>query len=185
MAVIQTLQRGEAEKIQDPGALVTRINELLSRNNETLMFVTYFLGILDLRTGEFRYTNAGHNPPCLRRRNGETEFLNSRHGPALGVVPDAEYGSEAVLLGAGDSVVLYTDGVTEAANPANEFFGAETLRRLLAARSATTPAKLGEGILRTIDQFSRGTEQADDITLVILQFNAAMGDSGAQTREVS
>lgn len=66
---------------------MSRINELLSRNNETMMFVTYFLGILDVRTGEVRYTNAGHNPPCIRRAGGALELLSTRHGPALGVVP--------------------------------------------------------------------------------------------------
>ena len=172
MAVIQTLQRGEAEKLHDPGRLVTRINELLSRNNETLMFVTYFLGILDLRSGKFQYTNAGHNPPCLRRRDGNTRYLTERHGPALGVVPDAEYSSNCIQLEAGDSVILYTDGVTEAANPSNELFGAETLQRLLASRSAAAPARLGDEILRAVEQFSRGVEQADDITLLILQFTA-------------
>lgn len=172
MAVIQTLQRGEAEKIHDPGRLVTRINELLSRNNETLMFVTYFLGILDLRSGVFQYTNAGHNPPCLRRRDGQTGLLTSRHGPALGVVPDAKYSSDSIRLEAGDCVVLYTDGVTEAANRSNELFGVETLRRLIATRPATSAAALGEDLLRTVDQFAGGAEQADDITLLILRFNA-------------
>ena len=185
MAVIQTLQRGEAEKLHDPGKLVTRINELLSRNNETMMFVTYFLGILDLRSGEFRYTNAGHNPPCLRHSTGKAEFLNERHGPALGVVPEARYGSAGVQLNPGDSIVLYTDGVTEAASPTDELFGADTLLRLLATRSAASPAKLGEGILQAVDQFSGGAEQTDDITLLILQFNAAKAVSAPRSAEVS
>lgn len=91
---------------------MSRINELLSRNNETMMFVTYFLGILDVRTGEVRYTNAGHNPPCIRRAGGALELLSTRHGPALGVVPGTVYGSGSVQLGDGDTFVLYTDGVT-------------------------------------------------------------------------
>ncbi|MBS1370820.1 MAG: SpoIIE family protein phosphatase [Lentisphaeria bacterium] len=176
MAVTQTLQRSEAEKLHDPGMLVTRINELLSRNNETLMFVTYFLGILDIRTGEVHYTNAGHNPPCVRRGNGAIELLTTRHGPALGVVPGASYSTGTIALGAGDTMVLYTDGVTEAENPAHESFGSGALLRVLAYCPGASVAKLGEEILRAVDQFAGGAEQTDDITMLILRFNAAAGE---------
>ena len=111
--------------------------------------------------------------------------MNERHGPALGVVPEARYGSAGVQLNPGDSIVLYTDGVTEAASPTDELFGADTLLRLLATRSAASPAKLGEGILQAVDQFSGGAEQTDDITLLILQFNAAKAVSAPRSAEVS
>lgn len=172
MAVTQTLQRSEAEKLREPGPLVSRINELLSRNNETMMFVTYFLGILDVRTGEVRYTNAGHNPPCIRRAGGALELLSTRHGPALGVVPGTVYGSGSVQLGDGDAFVLYTDGVTEAENPGHDPFGSGALLRVLAYCPDSSPAGLGEEILQAVDRFAGEAEQADDITLLILRFNA-------------
>ena len=173
MAVTQTLQRSEAEKLREPGPLVSRINELLSRNNETMMFVTYFLGILDVRTGEVRYTNAGHNPPCIRRAGGALELLSTRHGPALGVVPGTVYGSGSVRLGDGDTFVLYTDGVTEAENPGHDPFGSGALLRVLAYCPDSSPAGLGEEILQAVDRFAGEAEQADDITLLILRFNAS------------
>ncbi|MDR0932693.1 MAG: SpoIIE family protein phosphatase [Victivallales bacterium] len=172
MAVTQTLQRSEAEKLHDPGELVTRINELLSRNNETLMFVTYFLGILDIATGEVRYTNAGHNPPYIRRKEtGAIELLTTRHGPALGTVPDATYGTGSIKLNSGDTIILYTDGITEAENPAHELFGADALLRVLSFCSHATAVQLGEAILQAVDRFASGAEQSDDITMLILRLN--------------
>ena len=170
MAVTQTLQRSESEKQHSPGALISRINNLLVRNNDSMMFVTYFLGVLDIRTGEVEYTNAGHNPPYILQGCGELKLLNTRHGPALGVVENQEYGSSRITLEEGDALVLYTDGVVEAMNPEFHEFGAESLRQVLARDRGLEPRIIGGDIVAAVDRFADGAEQADDITLLVLKY---------------
>ncbi len=170
MAITQTLQRSEAERFCGTGELVGRINDLLVRNNDSMMFVTYFLGVLDLRNGTVEYTNAGHNPPYVLRSNGALELLTSRHGPALGIMEHFRYGSGTITLTPEDTLVLYTDGITEAMDADQHMFGVEALQRVLAGRGLnTSPTILGDEILAAVDRFSGGVEQADDITLLILR----------------
>ena len=170
MAVTQTLQRSESEKQHSPGALISRINNLLVRNNDSMMFVTYFLGVLDIRTGEVEYTNAGHNPPYILQGCGELKLLNTRHGTALGVVENQEYGSSRITLEEGDALVLYTDGVVEAMNPEFHEFGAGSLRQVLARDRGLEPRIIGGDIVAAVDRFADGAEQADDITLLVLKY---------------
>ncbi len=178
MAMTQTLQRSEVEKYHHTGKLVGRINNLLNRSNESLMFVSYFVGVLDIRTGTMEYTNAGHTPAYLVRRDGVLEQLNTRHGPVLGVMPDREYGHSTVTLRPGDLLVLYTDGVTEAMDADQREFGAEALQRVLAGTAGMAPDRVGEEILEAVAHFVGDTEQADDITALILQFKAKL-ESGS------
>lgn len=125
-----------------------------------------------MRTGEVRYTNAGHNPPCIRRAGGALELLSTRHGPALGVVPGTVYGSGSVRLGDGDTFVLYTDGVTEAENPGTTRSAPGRCCGYSRIARDSSPAGLGKEILQAVDRFAGEAEQADDITLLILRFNA-------------
>jgi len=174
MAVVQMLQRGEAEKSRDPGAIVNGINRFLSTGSTTRTSVNYLLGILDMSTGIIRYANAGLNPPCVRRVGGALELLTTRHGPALGTDSDAQYGSGSITLAAGDTLVLYTDGVTAACDSAGKAFGSEALLRVVAYRPESSPAELGEKILEVIGHFVGTQEQADDIALLILRFNGPL-----------
>ena len=171
MAVVQMLQRGEAEKSRDPGAIVNGINRFLSTGNATRASVNYLLGILDMRTGVIRYTNADLNPPCVRRAGGALELLTARHGPALGTDPGAQYASGSVTLAAGDTLVLYTDGVTTTLDSAGKVFGSDALLRVVAYRPESSPADLGARILEAIGRFAGRAEQPDDIALLILRFN--------------
>ncbi len=171
MAVTQTLQRSESARLHDPGELATRVNTLLAQNNDSLMFVTYFIGVLDLRDGTVTYCNAGHNPPYVMRSNGTLELLTTRHGPALGVVEEAKYAAGTLSLAPGDTLVLYTDGVVEALDPQQNEFGVQALQRVLARHTGATPAILGQEIVTAVDRFADGAEQADDITLLILKLH--------------
>ncbi|MPN30274.1 hypothetical protein SDC9_177737 [bioreactor metagenome] len=133
--------------------------------------MSYLLGILDIRTGEVRYTNAGHPAPCVRRSGGALELLTAKHGPPVGSASGARYGSGTVRLEKGDTLLLYTDGVTGMLNPSGTAFGSDALLRVVAYRPEASPDELGAEILDALDRFSGGREQADDLALLILRFD--------------
>ena len=170
MSAAQTLLRSEAERFSAPGELATRINTLLSCRNDALMFVAFFFGVLDLRTGRLEYCNAGHRPPCVVRNGGEPEELTAGRGPALGVMENHRYSQGATRLAAGETVVLYSDGVAEALDPEMRESGAETLRKLLERSAGSAPEAVCGEILRAANDSARGAERAGDITLLLVKF---------------
>ena len=134
------------------------------------MFVTLFLGILDTDTGELVYTNAGHNPPYLRRDDGKLERLDTRHGPVVGAMPDLTYQESQLQLHKGDIVLTYTDGVTEAMDPDGKLFSEERLKKVLHnGNGQVTMAKLVKSLVSEVKDFEKGADQADDITVLSVQ----------------
>ena len=146
---------------------VEKTNHRLSTRNDANMFVTAWIGIVDLTTGALEYVNAGHNPPLLKRAGGAVEYLTARSGPALAVMDGVPYRRQALGLAPGDGLVLYTDGVTEATDQVQALYGEDrlvkTLRGLLGAHDA---GAIIDGIVRDVDDFANGAEQSDDITLL-------------------
>ena len=166
MGIIQTLQRSECEKDLPPGELVSRINRHLAANNDSMMFVTYFLAMVDLKTGMMTYVNGGHNPPCILRADGQVSWLEECHGGPLAVFDDA-YESSRLQLNPGDGIFLYTDGVTEAMNPAREQYGDDALIALLRQYAAGhTPEEIVAFTMASVQKFADGAEQSDDITML-------------------
>lgn len=98
-------------------SILTHVNAELSHDNQSCMFVTIFLGILNIRTGELIYTNAGHNPPYVKRKDGSLQRLDTRHGPVIGAMTGMVYEEQDDTLDPGDLLVLYTDGVTVPSRP--------------------------------------------------------------------
>ena len=146
---------------------VVKTNHRLSRGNDANMFVTAWVGIIDLRTGEVEYVNAGHNPPLVKRADGSVSYLQSEIGLALAAMDGVDYGSERMKLSPGDGILLYTDGVTEATNRGSELFGEDRLlRSFLGHLVAPDAAAVIDGVLEDVDAFADGAEQADDITLL-------------------
>ncbi len=131
------------------------------------MFVTAWIGIVDLVTGELEFVNAGHNPPLLKRADGSVDFLRGKGGPALAVLDGLDYRRQTLTLEPGDGIVLYTDGITEAANNAHVLYGesrlVKTMESLLGAHDA---GEIIGGLLKDVDAFVDGAEQADDITML-------------------
>ena len=156
---------------------VEKTNHRLSTHNDAGMFVTAWIGIVDLTTGELEYVNAGHNPPLLKRVAGSVEYLKARSGLALAAMDGVSYRRQSLTLGPGDGLLLYTDGVTEAQNGAGAFYGEErlirTMRTLLGARDAETV--IG-GVQKDVEIFAGGTEQADDITFLGFKLIARVGN---------
>jgi serine phosphatase RsbU (regulator of sigma subunit) len=151
----------------DLAALVTRLNRIITTNCPSNRFISFFIGVLDPKTGELTYVNAGHNPPLLARRSGEVEKLDTT-GLLLGIFPAAKFEQRARTLNPGDIVVLFSDGVTEAARPdVDEEFGEERLAQSLARLKDLPARQIVESINREVHDFTRGAPPADDITLVI------------------
>ena len=154
-----------------PAEALTRVNEELCRNNPAEMFITAWVGVLDIDTGVISYANAGHNPPILKRVNGELEWLKARSGCPLACFENAVYKPLETTLLQGDLLFLYTDGVTEAMNGAGELFGNDRLfERLGEQGTEDTPAMVCDSVRAAVDVFVSGAPQADDLTVLAVQF---------------
>ncbi len=169
MVIAKTLIKNNATNGIAPKAVFEIVNDLLCENNEAGMFVTAFMGCLTLSTCEFRYVNAGHNPPLIRRAGGQYQMLPCKPGFVLAGMEGVRYREESMRLGVGDTLVLYTDGVTEAVNPEDELFGDPRLLEAANAVAAAPPQAFIAKIKQEITRFARGAEQADDITLLALE----------------
>ncbi len=172
MAVTKTLLKVVADQYPDPGAILTKVNNDLAEGNESCMFVTLFIGVLDLRTGRLVTGNAGHNPPVRLTGSSEPIFLPSPQEPLAGAMSGITYTSQEVLLAPGDFLFLYTDGVTEAVSADTTFYGEERLLREIAAAGAQRAEQLVGAVDRSVNDFCSGAEQFDDITMLCLRFIA-------------
>ena len=179
MAVARTNLRDLAVRHRSPGACLAQTNDVLCGQNPLDLFVTVFYCILDPATGLLRYANGGHNPPLLRRADGAVEALSGTGGLVLGAMPGIAYPDHELQLRPGDRLVLYTDGVTEAFNAADEAYGTERLVQDLEARGAGSAAELMEHICRGVAGFVGAAAQSDDITLVVVSVDRSAG--GAET----
>jgi serine phosphatase RsbU (regulator of sigma subunit) len=169
MAVTITLFRSSLGWGLDPAALLSKLNQHVCDGNETSLFVTMFCGKLQLTSGEVLYSNGGHNPPYLLRGSGAVEPLPCVGGPALGLIDMSRYQLGRVTLQAQESLVLYTDGVTEATDRENTFFESRLEPCLRSARGASAQ-RLVESVSDAVRTFTAGAPQADDITLVALRY---------------
>lgn len=180
MAMARTLIKSRSVDDDSTASIVTHVNDELSADNPQSMFVTLFLGILNVRTGELVYTNAGHNPSYVKRAHGSVELLKQLHGPIVGAMPGLTYKQAALNLSGGDIVLLYTDGVTEAMNGNGELYSDPRLARLVESADFESARQLTETVFRDVVDFEAGAERADDITILTLDFrgpteDAAMG----------
>jgi len=173
MAVAKTLIKARSAQEPSPAKIADYLNAELSRHNEQCMFVTLFMGRLDVTTGELVYTNAGHDPPYVHQADRSLQPLPERHGPLVGVAPSVVYRESRCHLGAGDLLVVYTDGVTEAQDAGGQLFSEERLAELLRADGASSTDAVVDRILAAVESFESGAERADDITVLALQVLAA------------
>jgi len=171
MAMAKTLIKSIAAGKTDPAAIVRRVNHDLAADNPFMMFVTLFLGILDIETGSLSYCNGGHNPPFLLRFDGETLPLAGTHGLALGVSEDFVYRSSQINLLKGDILFVYTDGVTEAMDPRGVLFSEKRLQEALSGMGEMTVQEINKAVLKAVFNFADTAPQADDITMLALKFN--------------
>jgi phosphoserine phosphatase RsbU/P len=163
----------------EPERLFHHINGFLCEHAEVGRYATLFFGILD-REGELEYLNAGHPSPLLLRR-GEVRELFTEGSFPLGLVPEAKHSVARATLQPGDTLILFSDGVTEAADPDEEMFGVSRLRGLLAGQHDAPLARLQETIVKSVERFTRGMSQADDVTLLLVRYLAAQESNPSPT----
>ncbi len=166
MSITKALIRSRASNDCSPASILTHVNHEIATDNESCMFITVFLCILNVRTGKMLYTNAGHNPPFLRRADGSIERFGTRHGPVIGAVEGLAFGEDEATLAKDDFFLIYSDGVTEAMNPEKELFEEDRLTAVLKSRDFPKPEIAVELMMEAIDEFADSADQFDDITLL-------------------
>ncbi len=171
MVISKTLMKSEAMSNISPAEVLSRVNNSLNEGNDEMMFVTVLLCMMDLTTGEVEFANGGHNPPLLMKKEEGVSYIPLNKAKILGVFPDKPYTNQKLTLNAGDTMFLYTDGVTEAMNPNNEQFTEERLHKTLSALQGLSVEEIEAGVQKSVKEFVDGAEQSDDITTLVLRYN--------------
>jgi sigma-B regulation protein RsbU (phosphoserine phosphatase) len=170
MVVTRTLMKGAARSDMEPSDILATVNRELCRENESVMFVSLFCGVLNVKTGELRYSSAGHNPPVIVPSGGMPEWLPLPEACFLGIFEGTSYKTRVITLKPGDMILAYTDGVTEAMNGGKAFYSDERLLEESGKRRETSAEALVRGILRSVHDFVGGEPPSDDITLLALRY---------------
>ena len=170
MVNAKTLIENRAMMGGTPAEILAHVNAQLCEGNEAELFVTVWLAIVELSTGKGMAANAGHEHPALRRANGTYELVEYRHSPALAVMEGLRFREHSFELHPGDSIFVYTDGVTEATDPDNRLFGTERMLEALNRAPDADPKTLLENVQTAIDGFVAEAPQFDDITMLCMQY---------------
>ena len=175
MMTAKTIIKDLAESGMAVNDIFTKANEKLCENNESGMFVTAWMGILDITTGQVKFANAGHNPPLLKRANGSFEYLKTRAGFVLAGMEGVRYRAGELTLNPGDRLFLYTDGVPEATNAENKLYGEDRLLSFMNQNTTMEAVKLLPALKANIDEFVGEAPQFDDITMLMLDYKPKEG----------
>lgn len=170
MVIAKTLLKDHLQSGESPETAFTLTNKQLCENNTTNMFVTVWMGLLEISTGKMTYVNAGHNPPLLIH-NGKAEYLRTRSGFILAGRKKTVYHQHEIFLGKDDGIFVYTDGVSEAMNINEELYGEERLQEMVSLNAEKPPLELVETIRADVDLYAGEAEQFDDITALCLKYN--------------
>jgi serine phosphatase RsbU (regulator of sigma subunit)/HAMP domain-containing protein len=170
MAVTKTMIKSVAKDDVTPDAILSLVNQELAADNEACMFVTLFCGLFDMKTGEIRYANAGHNPPLVIKKDETVEWLPRSRSLVAGAMPGVQYQCDKLLLSPGDSLYLYTDGVTEAMNPAGELYSEERLEENLSSLAERDITDIIHEVTDSVHRFADGAPQSDDITMMMIRY---------------
>ncbi|MCL2007514.1 MAG: SpoIIE family protein phosphatase [Treponema sp.] len=171
MSITKTLIKNNARSGKSPGEVFETVNNTLCENNDTGMFVTAFMAYYNTISGTLLFSNAGHNPPFLKKKGKSYEIIKIDPCLVLGCMEDIAYNEEVINLESGDAIYLYTDGITEAMNKSRELFTTERLHKTLCKLNEHKPKDLINEVKHEIDRFVDGEEQADDITMLSLAIN--------------
>lgn len=175
MMTAKTLLKSYAESGMDAAEVLTMANNKLCEGNDTGMFVTVWLGYLNTRTGEVTYSNAGHNPPLIRHRDGSVSIVKSRPGLVLAGMEGICYRTNTLQLEPGDLLYLYTDGVTEATNTEDALYGQNRLHDILGRCTEEDVQGICMRVKEDVDSFVGAAPQFDDITMLSLRYTPEEG----------
>ena len=171
MTITRTLFRSKAISGIPIHEVISGINQELCKDNPNQMFVTFFAGVVDLKTATMEFSNAGHNIPLILNPSGEIKKLTCVNGIPLGITDTYVYTSMSVDFSSGKCLVMYTDGITDAENVNKDFYGEKNLMKTLSRNPHQSASDMTQQLINDVKTFSDGAEQADDITLLILKFN--------------
>ena len=157
------------------GEILTKTNEALCSNNRMEMFVTVWLGILEISTGRITAANAGHEYPVLKK-DGRFELFKDRHGLVIGGIDGINYKEYEFRMEPGDKIFVYTDGVAEAMNSDKELFGTDRLVEALNSDSGAKPQKILRNVRAAVDDFVGDAEQFDDLTMLCMEYRGPSGE---------
>jgi len=170
MAVTTTLIKAKSSPGMSSAQIMEKVNIDVCEESHSSMFVTAFLGILNIQTGELAYSNAGHNIPLIFRQNGHVEYMDNTTSLVLGAFKDFQYQTITTRLLPDEGIFLYTDGVTEAMNPKEKLYSDERLEKFLSTISTQTPEEVTNRVIHDVQNFAAGATQSDDITIVTLRY---------------
>lgn len=170
MAITRSLFRTLSHQVDSPAKIVTEMNNSISNSNESNMFVTLIVGILDLSTGKMKICNAGHNPPILIHPDKHVSFLEFPTQIFVGVIDSSTYTDTEITLEKGSKLFLYTDGVTEAENAEKELYGDEKLQKVLSDNASSDVRTIVDVIVTSIADHVQEAEASDDLTILLIQY---------------
>ncbi|MBO5564048.1 MAG: PP2C family protein-serine/threonine phosphatase [Lachnospiraceae bacterium] len=170
MVIAKTLIKTRTQMGGSPSEILADVNNQLCEGNEAGLFVTVWLGIIELSTGKGIAANAGHEHPALRRGDGSFEMIKYRHSPALATIEGIPFKEHDFELSPGDTLFVYTDGVPEATNAESVLFGEERMLDALNSKAHGTPDEILQAVKDGIDGFVAGAEQFDDITMLCFDY---------------
>ena len=176
----KTLLKSYAETDMSVESVFTHANEKLCENNEAGMFVTAWMGYLNVKTGMLTFANAGHNPPLVKHTDGSFSYLKSRAGFVLAGMDGVRYRKNELQLAPGDKIYLYTDGVTEATDLEEKLYGEERLLALMNRHTNSDVQTICEAVKADVDLFAGEAEQFDDITMVCVAYHGPQQDNAEE-----
>ena len=167
--VTRALLKAAVKDYSLPADCLILVNNLLCEDNESCIFITLFFGVLDIHNGDFIYSNAGHNPPRVVHEDAQVEILPPTNNLVLGLQPEHEYRNHQIRLNLGDTLVMYTDGVTEAENSQAEEFGEGRLDQRLAGLASVSTKQVAADVVAAVREFAGDAQQSDDITCLVMR----------------
>ncbi|MBN1769446.1 MAG: SpoIIE family protein phosphatase [Prolixibacteraceae bacterium] len=173
MAVTRTLLRSVAPKQRSTSEIVNNLNNSLAIGNESSMFVTFFIGIINLKTGEMNYTNAGHNPPIIIHADNKSEFFEITQDIPIGLFENYDYTEKTRVLSENDRLFLYTDGITEAENWDEELYSDERLIKCIRAINSLDPTEIVMKVARDVVVHVNDCQQSDDLTMMSIIYKGS------------
>ena len=161
-----------------PAEILTNTNEVICSNNEAQMFVTVWVGVLEISTGHLTCANAGHEYPVLKRPDGDFEVYKDRHGFVIGGMEGVKYREYELQLEPGSKLFVYTDGVPEATDADQQLFGLERTLRALNEDTDAAPREILKNVRRAVDSFVKDAEQFDDLTMRCMEYRGSGAKGG-------
>ena len=170
MMVALALIRNTAVNKTSPARILTTVNQQICARNPEEMFVTVWMGILEISTGKLTATNAGHEYPALKQPDGTFELFKDKHGVVIGAMDGVRYREYTIQLEPGSKLFVYTDGVAEATDSNEQLFGTERMITALRQADSAAPEEVLHTVRSSVDQFVGKAPQFDDLTMLCLQY---------------